>query len=519
MNLRNYNALALPISFVFFSACGTQEAGTNKTEETSSELVSCEVASSIEIDKSLIVTDHAILTDQFSFQRVMEQIVSSANPTQDAQRVYHRWWDTQNSSADAVFSTNIHCDDERAANGVATFNGYPYECSRNEGALANEAIHAPFCSGEEGCTGYSPIGIVNRFDLAPEDGSHCGEYRLIYAETEAGPDRNLIIFEAQLPNPNPEQGLEACRPVAEFWARLSQRSDADRRRDELDRFFFAGLRGFSPVVTWTNFTHGSGQIRTNQFMTGPVNRIWQLREFRTECAEIRDGQCALNIVPDTVKGVANGRLFDPNNRSAEARIWQGEDPANFDISFIAQIQNLVGDNVGSFSMNVDEVFVGGQSTSQVNQDPSTRDSDYTFWLSRGTPGNRFTQRIEAELQRLQSNLTPQEVVERAAFTTCGGCHEFSSQRALGQGVVASPAARFVHVSEISNRDCNGGQDNCFAISAALANDFLPSRHSSLEDFLSERSCGPTPVVSGMDLVLERPTPAPRPPRRGNHRVH
>ena len=30
-------------------------------------------------------------------------------------------------------------------------------------------------------TDFFPVALFNRFDLAPEDGAHCGEYRIVYA--------------------------------------------------------------------------------------------------------------------------------------------------------------------------------------------------------------------------------------------------------------------------------------------------------------------------------------------------
>jgi hypothetical protein len=45
------------------------------------------------------------------------------------------------------------------------------------------------------------VGLFNRFDLAPFDGSHCGEYRIVYAKHSGIANslaRNMIIFEAAL---------------------------------------------------------------------------------------------------------------------------------------------------------------------------------------------------------------------------------------------------------------------------------------------------------------------------------
>jgi hypothetical protein len=45
------------------------------------------------------------------------------------------------------------------------------------------------------------IEPFNRFDVAPSDGSHCGEYRIVYTKRSGIANslvRNLIIFEAAL---------------------------------------------------------------------------------------------------------------------------------------------------------------------------------------------------------------------------------------------------------------------------------------------------------------------------------
>jgi hypothetical protein len=78
---------------------------------------------------------------------------------------------------------------------ISPINGYPYLC-RN-GAEGTQASCDPFAVGSP-CA-YTPIGLFNRYDQAPENGAHCGEYRIVYAK-ESGiastADRNLLIFEA-----------------------------------------------------------------------------------------------------------------------------------------------------------------------------------------------------------------------------------------------------------------------------------------------------------------------------------
>ena len=157
-------------------------------------------------------------------------------------------------------------------------------------------LRSPFCTGP-GCDPFIPIGLFNRFDLAPSDGANCGEYRIVFGKRSAGApppgnNRNLIIFEAQLQNPNPGCGMDGCRPVAQFWANLSTIANPLVRQAELQRFYFTGLPGFSPVFDWKNYSGPKGQIRSNQFMTAVSGQPWQLKEYklRRDCSA---GPCVL----------------------------------------------------------------------------------------------------------------------------------------------------------------------------------------------------------------------------------
>jgi outer membrane receptor for Fe3+-dicitrate len=98
--------------------------------------------------------------------------------------------------------------------GFGAINGYPLECPRVE---ANQI---------DNMAQWFPISISNRFDLAPADGANCGQQRIVLANNSEG--RMFMIFEAQIPNPNPGCGLAACRPVVEFWAQLDGVTDVQQ---------------------------------------------------------------------------------------------------------------------------------------------------------------------------------------------------------------------------------------------------------------------------------------------------
>src|ERR1041384_3842288 len=162
----------------------------------------------IDVRRSLVVTEQVIL-ERFSFERVMTQLAAQANvPGVGALQLFQQWWDTQ-TPAPGVY-TGPHCDDQVEPVLGTAINGYPYLCrSSAEGA---QASCNPFTAGS--ACAYVPIGLFNRFDQAPENGAHCGEYRIVYAKQSgvtSTSDRNLLIFEAVLPNPHPTQGIRGCQ--------------------------------------------------------------------------------------------------------------------------------------------------------------------------------------------------------------------------------------------------------------------------------------------------------------------
>jgi len=104
-----------------------------------------------------------------------------------------------------------------------------------------------------------------RFDQAPEDGRHCGEYRVVFAKesgrTPAGAqNRNLLIFEASLRNPHLNQGIRGCERFVRAWAELSTEPSLEKRRVKLEDFYFDGYsefdgnRSFDPD-RWNDWWH------------------------------------------------------------------------------------------------------------------------------------------------------------------------------------------------------------------------------------------------------------------------
>lgn len=423
--------------------------------------------------RSLAITDLQILNPTFSFANVMGAITASAAVVNPPSEVYHRIFDT-NNPAPGLFP-GPHC--------TGALNGFAQDCPRQEGVLADAAAHAPFCTGA-GCDPYEPLGLFNRFDLADAGGANCGEYRIVFGKRSAGApppgnNRNLIIFEAQLQNPNPGCGMDGCRPVAQFWANLSTIANPLVRQAELQRFYFTGLPGFSPVFDWKNYSGPKGQIRSNQFMTAVSGQPWQLKEYklRRDCSA---GPCVLLADNVTVKTNPFSDLFNPLSPHPKAPPFQNPAAPN---GFIPQVASLqAATTPAQVSMSIDNFFNTGQSTSVGGGD-----ADY---LAHFGGGGGFGANIAAAIT--VAGLTPQHIVRRAQTQSCAGCHQLSNAAPandLGNGLFWPPSLGFTHVSDTTVVPCATAL-GCWQISPALATAFLPARKTTLETFVTSTWCNP-----------------------------
>ncbi len=432
---------------------------------------------SIDARRSLAITDQPILA-HFSFQRVMSQLVSQARvPGLTATALFQQWWDTQNPSSGV--SDGERCDDVVDPAFGPTLNGYPYTCRpapEQEGAQAScDPFTDPACA-------YIPIGLFSRFELAPENGAHCGEYRIVFAKTTGqtnNRDRNLLIFEAALPNPSPRAGLAGCRPIAKFWADLSRVDDIEERAARLSRFYFDGMtHEIGPVVDIRNYGDNAGsfgQVRTNQFVqpAGLVGATWSLREFKLEkrCQKNRRGQrcdedCTLAFTRTTAKSNPFGPLFTETSQHRNAGRFQRD--------FIGQVANLAGDNAATLNMTVRDKYNSGQSEASGSTE--------TNYIANFEDGGEFAADIQDRLDDLGSQLEPLDIIARAQTQSCAGCHRLSNNADLGGGLVWPASLGFTHVAEANPEVIDGVTR--FRISDALTTLLLPQRKAILEAFLT-----------------------------------
>ncbi len=416
--------------------------------------------------RSLIETNVTVV-EGFTLRRILQKIAENSGLNPNPVRHYQQMIDASNRRT--VTPGAQAC--------TGTLNGFPLECDRLEGEQLDTIDN------------WFVIALVNRFDLAPSSGEHCGQQRIILANnTDLGNGRMFIIIEAQVPNPNRSCGIEGCRAIAEFWAELSEIQSPQARRRRLQAAFLDGdatLRaaGIGPFMAADALGPNGGQIRTNNFNDNP----WTLREFR-----IRRNGNNMAILPAPVSDSPHGDLWDDTSRRF-AQLPQCR------TSILDAIAGLMTDNPSRMSFPVDVSCRDAES-------PNDGSQDYAFRLGDGRV-NGFRSEIAARIQELSpgSRLTPEDVANRAHFAgSCIGCHEEAIGKDLGNGVEAPFSLGFVHVNEFfDEEDCGDGTD-CFEISPALADVFLPHRETVLERFLASPGTCRADIGFSRGLTLVQP---------------
>ncbi|MDJ0837220.1 MAG: hypothetical protein QNK37_11935 [Acidobacteriota bacterium] len=455
--------LLLASTLTLFAKEVTAEAATALNVDT------CQVRT-LDADRSLVVTDQEVL-DRFPLRTVLQTLINRANVagTNTPDTLWSQWWSALRPRQIGDPANEPHCDD----NGT-TINGYTIQCPRAESSLENAAPES-----------HVPVAVFNRFDLAPMDGSNCGEYRIVYTKSPFSTfDRNLIIFEGVLPNPDPDAGACGCLPVAEFWGDLTFENNVNVRADMIEDFFFNGLQGFEPIIRPEAYGLGgtsgygspgvtTGQIRTNMFMQQP----WTLREFQLErkctsivaeevtaTAETRAAvqQTAEPVARNTCKLIVAPRPVGNNPHPSE---WTANPltPTTYQTEFVNFLQTLIpsDDGINNIVLTHQPDFNAGESNSQADN---------------LVPSTNFAAQIDARLNTLGVDhiFSPTQIGNRATTQTCAGCHMQSDEADLGN-MLDWPDKNpiFVHVDENS------------ALSNALtmAGGFLDHRLDILEEFL------------------------------------
>ncbi len=465
--MRRSLACLFPLFSLVAVACSssTDEA----TSASSEDRLTGTCATPPDVTRSLFVTDATALAN-FPMKAVMNQIAATGSGTgQTGQSVYQQMMDTLHTKAQGT-TTGPHCDDV-LTNGVPSINGFPVQCPRAEGDLSTTN---PFSTGGDG---YIPIGLVNRFDLAPKNGATCGQHRIVYGKRSGLTnifDRVLIIFEAVLPNPTPAAGLVGCLPVAQFWDDLTNDNDAVSRATKLKSFYFTGLPGFAPVIAASHYGigggTGTGQIRANMFKNATGQDPWQLREFRLSLTACLPDGSGCTLVANNTSVATNpfGTLFGGTDATSTA----------FQNKFIGQVPHLAAKAVPNVGMATPGIDNAGQS----NEQDQTND-----YLVQGGGNTAFLTAITTKLASIgRADLTAQNILDRATTQSCAGCHQLTNNKPIGAGLVWPPSNGFTQIDERSK------------LSPALTTAFLPARAKVLQGFINQNCPGVPPTPAGGD---------------------
>lgn len=133
---------------------------------------SCDATRRVRSDgEALLVRDPELLAS-FTLERVLAQIVATAQAQTEPLLALQYLFDTENTAQSGVFAGNVHCDDvlNPAFEGSAAV-----DCPRAEGALASSA---GLLSGDDP-DGFVPIALVNRFDQLAPNLTTCGNYDIL----------------------------------------------------------------------------------------------------------------------------------------------------------------------------------------------------------------------------------------------------------------------------------------------------------------------------------------------------
>lgn len=406
----------------------------------------CQVPPDVTKPERVLMETNIDAVGGVSLTSVFDALATNGGHQGDGQLIYQQIYDSYASADQAQLPGGVHCGDE-TTDGVPTLNGFPIDCNRAEAQHVNDMQN------------FFATAFVNRIDLAPANGAHCGQQRMIFANNSQ--NRAFIIVEAQVPNPSPELGIEGCLPLAQFWFDQNNDPDAKSRGQRLAQAFLQGgvpglaEFGFGPFYTAENLTIGSGQIRTNQFDSDP----WTLREFKLAL----DGD-NISAVPFPTAESPAGALWNEN-----IGLPQGEGCRE---NFLSALDGVLTDDMSRMSFVVDGACKDSESRNDFSE-------DYVNQMSSG-----FREQIQNKLLSIGSPLSPEDIANRARFSgSCIGCHQEASSSFLGNGVFAPPSFDFPQVLEFTQQCGNGETGSCFATSTALSSVFLPGRLAVLSNLL------------------------------------
>ncbi len=423
------------------------------------------MAQDIDPANSLLVTDVEIL-QTFKLENVLQTLLDDEN-------ISHQ------SPVELMYNWAVSRDNDSEFNNLPIYD--PTSTYQDPGSIFERYLLAPN-KPKRNLDYYQAIAIVNRLDLANEDLGHCGEYRIVFSGVNtiynpisgrfngaSGDDKNLVIFEARLPNPTPELGLEACLPVAEFWAELSTINDVQDRAKRLQQFYFTGIENFAPVINVDHYRgsdKNSGQIRLNA-ITGASGNVWKFMEFATTTEQNCNDDCQLSFQQTTVKDSPYRFLtqdFSDNDLYADQA-------KKFQDAVITALntkgQGLLANTISTLSYELDD---------SANVGSNVVISSMTNGLV--DLGNNFRQRIQQRLDEVGSDLSTDQIAMRAQALSCNGCHGADDFHDLGgelSNFTNEGDSEFLSLKVVNGR---------YEVKRSMREHFLPQRKAFMQTFLN-----------------------------------
>lgn len=404
---------------------------------------------SVDAQRSLLITDKAIL-ERFSMARVWQALLDSQG-------------DALQTPADVWESTIASREDCGDFNGFAQADDPTAPAGCSDAGVGVDRFQLAIT---DSLAYYTPIALVNRFDLAAADGSDCGEYRVAYAGNDMSPRVNFVIFEARMPNLAPELGLEGCRPVVEQWAALSDEWDIAKRAGALEAFFFTGSSEAPAALDAAHFAgeaQGSGAIRLNARVDQVSN--WVFMQFAIAQTEACAPTCALTLAQEALTNTPMPTLAEGASNEAAA----------FQQAVIAALaipgEGLLAEQISRLSLNLPASTLLGRQHSSLAPSLSVES-----WAD-----DAFKAQIGDALTAAGSSLSVEQVLARANVMTCAGCHNHSADDLGGAMVLASGTQQ---VEFLSNALTTTAEGERYVVKAAMTDTLLPERKQLLESYLN-----------------------------------
>ena len=256
--------------------------------------------------------------------------------------------------------------------------------------------------------------------------------------------------------------------VAAFWWDLAGIESASARRDRLERFFFDG-----GVLDRNNFERNAGRIRTSEIGAGRP----RFRQFELARVCASSHLCIAELTPVPLDNMPNGALFNAG--------FGGDRGMAFRREFLSQVRSLSIRDVNRYSMTIDRMY----SASDVEALVPIFNYRLPFLRSQQTAaGREFRAQIVEELKKTGSDLTPEEVIDRAETQNCVGCHGKSGP--VGDGIVFPKA--FEQGEQIADESLVRSP----RLSPALEQVFVPYRIEVLREYLRTASADCPPNENG-----------------------